>query len=193
MILGNAAILKGGRESLQTTSLLSSLISRALSTTSIPPTFIQSVSTRSEISSLLAQDRYIDLVMPRGGKELVRSIQNLTRIPVMGHADGICAVYLDESAVEGKAVRVTVESKVQFDSRLSLMGRLTTWRLVIPPRHSLCIHHSSLPFGLQSLPLSWKSTSLYDVIPPLSKPYRISLLLRPSAPLHHPPTLQPSF
>ena len=50
--------------------------------------------------------------MPRGGNELVKSIQNGTRIPVMGHADGICAVYLDESADETKAIRVAVESKV---------------------------------------------------------------------------------
>jgi hypothetical protein len=109
---GNAAILKGGKESLHTASLLSSLISQALSTTTIPPAFIQSVSSRSEISSLLAQDRYIDLVMPRGGNELVKSIQNSTRIPVMGHADGICAVFVDQSAKEETAVRVVVESKV---------------------------------------------------------------------------------
>ncbi|OCF37467.1 glutamate-5-semialdehyde dehydrogenase [Kwoniella heveanensis CBS 569] len=111
---GNAAILKGGKESIHTATLLSSLIGEALSTTSIPSTFIQSVSTRSEISSLLAQDKYIDLVMPRGGNELVRSIQNNTRIPVMGHADGICAVYVDESAKEEKAVRVVVESKIDY-------------------------------------------------------------------------------
>ena len=111
LMVGNAAILKGGKESLHTATLLSNLISEALASTSIPPTFIQSVSTRSEISSLLAQDRYIDLVMPRGGNDLVKSIQNNTRIPVMGHADGICAVYLDASADEGKAVRITVESK----------------------------------------------------------------------------------
>ena len=114
MSIGNAAILKGGKESINTASLLSSLISDALATTQIPNTFIQSVSTRNEISSLLAQDRYIDLVMPRGGNELVKSIQNGTRIPVMGHADGICAVYLDESADETKAVRVVVESKARL-------------------------------------------------------------------------------
>jgi glutamate-5-semialdehyde dehydrogenase len=124
---GNAAILKGGKESIHTATLLSSLISEALSSTSIPPTFIQSVSTRSEISSLLAQDRYIDLVMPRGGNELVRSIQNNTRIPVMGHADGICAVYLDATADEAKAVRITVESKVS--ERVRVERKLTTDRL----------------------------------------------------------------
>ncbi|EIW71445.1 hypothetical protein TREMEDRAFT_42828 [Tremella mesenterica DSM 1558] len=111
---GNAAILKGGKESLNTSTILSSLISTALSKTSIPSTFVQSVSTRSEISSLLAQDKYIDLVMPRGGNALVSSIKNSTRIPVMGHADGICAVYLDETAVEEKAIRVVVESKIDY-------------------------------------------------------------------------------
>jgi glutamate-5-semialdehyde dehydrogenase len=123
---------------------MSSLIAKALSTTSIPPTFIQSVSTRSEISSLLAQDRYIDLVMPRGGNELVTNIKNNTRIPVMGHADGICAVYLDESAVEEKAIRIAVESKVRWshgigsDSsclyRKLTTNRSTTWQLAIPQR-----------------------------------------------------------
>lgn len=109
---GNAAILKGGKESVHSTTLLSSLISKALATTSLPQEFVQSVTTRSEISGLLAQDRYIDLVMPRGGNALVESIKNQTRIPVMGHADGICAVYVDESAVEDKALAVVVESKV---------------------------------------------------------------------------------
>ncbi|GMK59194.1 hypothetical protein CspeluHIS016_0702090 [Cutaneotrichosporon spelunceum] len=111
---GNAAILKGGKESTQTATLLSRIIGEALGQTQIPSTFVQTVSTRSEIAALLAQDKYIDLVMPRGGNELVTSIKNQTRIPVMGHADGICAVYLDESADETKAVRVAVESKIDY-------------------------------------------------------------------------------
>lgn len=114
---GNAAILKGGKESLHTSTLLSALISSALTPTPIPTTFIQSVSSRADIQGLLSQDRYIDLVMPRGGNELVTSIKNSTRIPVMGHADGICAVYVDESAREGTAVRVVVESKVSSTLR----------------------------------------------------------------------------
>ncbi|CAK9785616.1 putative glutamate-5-semialdehyde dehydrogenase [Cutaneotrichosporon oleaginosum] len=111
---GNAAILKGGKESVHTATLLSSIIADALARTQIPGTFVQTVSTRSEIAALLAQDRYIDLVMPRGGNELVSSIKNQTRIPVMGHADGICAVYLDASADEAKAVRIAVESKIDY-------------------------------------------------------------------------------
>ncbi|KAL1413407.1 glutamate-5-semialdehyde dehydrogenase [Vanrija albida] len=111
---GNAAILKGGKESVNSTTVLSRIIADALAKTSIPSTFVQSVSTRSEISALLAQDKYIDLVMPRGGNELVTSIKNQTKIAVMGHADGICAVYLDKTADEGKAIRVAVESKIDY-------------------------------------------------------------------------------
>jgi glutamate-5-semialdehyde dehydrogenase len=71
------------------------------------------VHTRQEVASLLALDQYIDLVIPRGSNSLVKSIQNGTRIPVMGHADGLCSVYLDESANPEKAVRVVVDSKVR--------------------------------------------------------------------------------
>ncbi|KAH8921681.1 gamma-glutamyl phosphate reductase [Atractiella rhizophila] len=108
---GNAAILKGGKESIHTQTVVSRLIQEALSNTSIPRTYIQAVSTREEISSLLDQDEYIDLVIPRGSGELVKHIQNNTKIPVMGHADGLCHVFLDESADETKAIRVTVDSK----------------------------------------------------------------------------------
>lgn len=113
---GNAAILKGGKESANTTAVLSRLIAEALAKTKLPETFVQTVTSREEISALLAQDRYIDLVMPRGGNALVTSIQNNTRIAVMGHADGICAVYLDASADEKKAVRVSVESKTDYQA-----------------------------------------------------------------------------
>jgi glutamate-5-semialdehyde dehydrogenase len=57
-------------------------------------------------------DEYIDLVIPRGSNALVKNIQNNTRIPVMGHADGLCSIYLDESAALDKAIRVVVDSKV---------------------------------------------------------------------------------
>jgi glutamate-5-semialdehyde dehydrogenase len=103
--------LKGGKESNNTTILLSEAIQRALSNTALSETYIQTIHTRAEVSALLDLDRYIDLVIPRGSNSLVRSIQNNTRIPVMGHADGLCTVYLDESADENKAVRIVVDSK----------------------------------------------------------------------------------
>ena len=112
--IGNAAILKGGKESNRTTALLSRAIQNALSNTQLHPEYIQSIQTRDEVSSLLALDQYIDLVIPRGSNSLVRNIQNNTRIPVMGHADGLCSVYLDESADVKKAIRVVIDSKVGF-------------------------------------------------------------------------------
>jgi hypothetical protein len=111
---GNAAILKGGKESNHTTHLLAKAISQGLAQTSLPSTYIQAIQTRAEVSALLDLDRYIDLVIPRGGNSLVKAIQNSTRIPVMGHADGLCHVYLDESADRQKAVRVVVDSKVSL-------------------------------------------------------------------------------
>ena len=115
---GNAAILKGGKESNETAQLLSQAIQAALSKTSIPSTYIQAIQTRAEVSALLELDQYIDLVIPRGSNSLVRSIQNSTRIPVMGHADGLCSVFLDESADVDKAVRVVLDSKVGVSTRI---------------------------------------------------------------------------
>ncbi|KAF7327049.1 Aldedh domain-containing protein [Mycena kentingensis (nom. inval.)] len=113
---GNAAILKGGKESNATTQLLAQAIAVGLSQSSLPSTYIQTIQTRAEVSSLLSLEQYIDLVIPRGSNSLVKSIQNNTRIPVMGHADGLCSVYLDESADVDKAVRVVVDSKTDYPS-----------------------------------------------------------------------------
>ncbi|KAJ7210455.1 gamma-glutamyl phosphate reductase [Mycena pura] len=113
---GNAAILKGGKESNRTTQLLAHAIAAGLSQSSLPSTYIQTIQTRAEVSSLLALDQYIDLVIPRGSNSLVQSIQNNTKIPVMGHADGLCSVYLDESADAQKAVRVVLDSKTDYPS-----------------------------------------------------------------------------
>ena len=110
---GNAAILKGGKESAHTAAELARTIQAALARTALPGPFIQTVETRAEVAALLSQDQYIDLVIPRGSNALVREIQHSTRIPVMGHADGLCAIYLDKSADREKAKRVVVDSKVR--------------------------------------------------------------------------------
>ncbi|KAJ3893307.1 gamma-glutamyl phosphate reductase [Lentinula edodes] len=111
---GNAAILKGGKESNRTTTLLAKAISAGLLKTAIPESYIQAIQTRAEVSSLLELDQYIDLVIPRGSNSLVRNIQNNTRIPVMGHADGLCSVFVDEHADVTKAVRVVLDSKIDY-------------------------------------------------------------------------------
>lgn len=106
--------MKGGKESTNSAQVLGECIRVALSKTSLHDDFIQLVQTRAEISALLEQDKYIDLVIPRGSNALVSHIQHSTRIPVMGHADGLCTVFLDESADPIKARRVVVDSKINY-------------------------------------------------------------------------------
>ncbi|VEU19537.1 DEKNAAC100556 [Brettanomyces naardenensis] len=112
---GNAAILKGGKESLHTFKAMAEVIDHVLDTkTRVPSNAIQLISTRGEVSDLLVQDRYIDLVIPRGSNQLVRSIKDNTKIPVLGHADGICSIYVDEFADIEKAKRIIVDAKTNY-------------------------------------------------------------------------------
>ncbi|KAF8347780.1 gamma-glutamyl phosphate reductase [Amanita rubescens] len=128
---GNAAILKGGKESNRTASLLAQAIASGLAKTTLPRTYVQTVQTRAEVSALLELDRYIDLVIPRGSNSLVKHIQSNTRIPVMGHADGLCSVYLDEAADVEKAVRVAVDSKVDYPSACNAAETLIVHRSLL--------------------------------------------------------------
>lgn len=80
----------------------------------MPNDAIQLVTTRDVIPALLAQDQHIDLVIPRGSNELVRSIKSSTRIPVLGHADGLCTIYLEDDVDASLATRVIVDSKTSY-------------------------------------------------------------------------------
>ncbi|QPG76835.1 hypothetical protein FOA43_004229 [Brettanomyces nanus] len=113
---GNAAILKGGKESLNTFKAMAKVINHVLEIeTDVPKNAIQLIATRGEVSDLLNQDTYIDLVIPRGSNQLVRSIKDNTKIPVLGHANGICSIYIDEFAdIEGKAKRIIVDAKTNY-------------------------------------------------------------------------------
>ncbi|KIK61624.1 hypothetical protein GYMLUDRAFT_166219 [Collybiopsis luxurians FD-317 M1] len=134
---GNAAILKGGKESNRTTTLLAKSISEGLARTAIPELYVQSIQTRAEVSSLLELDDYIDLVIPRGSNSLVKNIQNNTRIPVMGHADGLCSVFIDQQADTTKAVRVVLDSKIDYPAACNSVENLilheSTVHTVWPP------------------------------------------------------------
>lgn len=112
---GNAAILKGGKESLNTFKAMSDVVNKILKyETDVPNNSIQLISTRGEVSDLLKQDSYIDLVIPRGSNELVKSIKENTKIPVLGHADGICSIYLDKDLDVEKAAKIVVDSKTNY-------------------------------------------------------------------------------
>ena len=112
---GNACILKGGKEALYTNSILVKIIKQAL--LKVNQSLAESIlliETREEVQNLLSYDEYIDLLIPRGSNEFVRFIQNNTRIPVMGHADGICHIYVAEDADFEEAVRIIIDAKCQY-------------------------------------------------------------------------------
>jgi glutamate-5-semialdehyde dehydrogenase len=110
---GNAVLLKGGREALHTNGALIAIIRDILARYQVTDA-VQMVSTREEVAAVLAMDDLVDLVIPRGSNEMVRQIQQSTRIPVLGHADGICHVFIDEDADVDKAVKIAVDSKAQY-------------------------------------------------------------------------------
>lgn len=111
---GNAAILKGGKESTESFRAISMVISKTLESTQVPNAAIQLVQTRDVIDQLLALDRYIDLVIPRGGNDLVTYVKSHTKIPVLGHADGLCTIYINSDANEDMAVKLVLESKCDY-------------------------------------------------------------------------------
>ena len=90
------------------------MISNALKSTKVPNSSIQLVITRENISDLLALDKYIDLVIPRGSNELVRYIKSKTSIPVLGHADGICSIYIHADADPSMATRIVADAKLNY-------------------------------------------------------------------------------
>ncbi|KAK9239419.1 Aldehyde/histidinol dehydrogenase [Lipomyces kononenkoae] len=110
----NAVILKGGKESFHSFGAISRLVREALAGTEIPPGAVQLIESRQEVSELLKQDKYIDLVVPRGSNELVRSIKDNTKIPVLGHADGLCSVYIHGDADLDMARRIVVDAKTNY-------------------------------------------------------------------------------
>jgi glutamate-5-semialdehyde dehydrogenase len=110
---GNAVLLKGGREAAHTNTAIGEIIRNVLEKYGVRDA-VQLVSTREEIAELLKMDDLINLVIPRGSNDMVRSIQQSTKIPVLGHADGICHVYVDEVADTEKAARIAVDSKAQY-------------------------------------------------------------------------------
>lgn len=111
---GNAVVLKGGSEAAGSNRALARLIADATGAAGVPDGWIQLVETRAEVAALLALDDLIDLVIPRGSNEFVRQVMDSTRIPVLGHADGICHLYLDRSADIDRAVRIAVDGKTQY-------------------------------------------------------------------------------
>ncbi len=111
---GNCAILKGGSEAAETNRALYSVISGACREAGIPGGFLTLLESRTDIDSLLKCYENIDLLIPRGSNSFVQYIMNNTKIPVMGHADGICHVYADKSLDLKKALPIILDAKTQY-------------------------------------------------------------------------------
>lgn len=111
---GNCTLLKGGREALNTNRILFDLVRTAGESVGLPQDFIVLLESREDIKEMLTCHHSIDLIIPRGSNEFVRYIQDNSKIPVMGHSDGICHVYIDKDASLNKAVEVTIDSKIQY-------------------------------------------------------------------------------
>ena len=121
----NAVILKGGKESINTNKKILSVINSALSEVEgFPENVIQQIFTHEDVAEMLKCDKYINLIIPRGGNKLVRFIKDNTRIPVLGHADGICHIFVDKSADIDMAIKVVTDAKTQYPSACNAVETL---------------------------------------------------------------------
>ena len=111
---GNAVILKGGKEAENSNRALFDCIRMAAEGEGLPSNAITLLETREDVDQLLNADKQIDLIIPRGSNALVKYIQEHTKIPVLGHAEGICHLYVDEVAYLNKALRLLIDSKAQY-------------------------------------------------------------------------------
>lgn len=121
----NAVILKGGKESKHTNEKIMEVINSAFSEVAeFPKNVVQQVFTREDVAEMLKCDNYINLIIPRGGNNLVRFIKENTKIPVLGHASGICHIFIDESADIDMASRVVIDAKTQYPSACNAVETL---------------------------------------------------------------------
>jgi len=125
---GNGAILKGGREAVRSCRAIVSAVRNGLAGTAVRPEVIQLLTTREETLALLDLDEYVDLVIPRGANSFVRFVQDNTRIPVLGHAAGMCHLYVDAAADMAKAVPIAVDAKIQYPAACNAIETLLVHR-----------------------------------------------------------------
>ena len=125
----NAVILKGGKEAVNTNKAIFNIINSTLeNTSSFPKNVISQVFTRDDVNYMLKMDKYINLIIPRGGNNLVQFIKENTKIPVLGHADGICHIFADKTADLEKAKKIIIDAKTQYPSACNSVETLLIHR-----------------------------------------------------------------
>ena len=172
---GNALILKGGSEARLSNRALFETIQKGLEKSRLGSGFIMLLESREDVSAMLSLSGKIDLLIPRGSNEFVKYIMHNTDIPVLGHADGICSVYIDESADIELAVKVAVDSKIQYPAACNaaetfLVNRKVASRFL--PRfaeelekNNVIVHadREAIPYFKDAIPATaddWKSEYL---------------------------------
>lgn len=121
---GNAVLLKGGKEAERSNRALFEVIHGAAVGSGVPAAAITLLESREDVAALLGAPEYVDLIVPRGSNSLVRHIQTHTSIPVLGHSEGICHVYVDRAADLDMALAIAVDAKVQYPSACNAMETL---------------------------------------------------------------------
>ena len=132
LLSGNGLILKGGKEASNTNKILVDIIKRATSSFSFGSSWILGIESREDVQVLLKAEKYVDLLIPRGSNKFVRYCMDNTRIPVMGHSDGICHTFVDKSAVFDKAVKVCVDAKVQYSAACNATETFLVHKEILP-------------------------------------------------------------
>ncbi len=128
---GNGVILKCGQEAVRSCEAIVRAIHRGLAQTGVNGA-VQLLTTREETLALLQLDQYVDLIIPRGSNSFVRFVQDNTRIPVLGHAEGICHLYVDKVADITKAVGIAVDAKTQYPAACNAIETLLVHTSIAP-------------------------------------------------------------
>ena len=131
---GNAVLLRGGSEALESNTLLAQILSKAVEKAGLPSEAIQAVETadRAGVMAMLTLDRYLDLIIPRGGEEFVRLVAERATVPVLKHDKGLCHLYVDEGADLDMAVAVAVNAKAQRGSVCNSLETLLVHAAIAP-------------------------------------------------------------
>lgn len=129
---GNGVLLKGGSEARETNRILAEVITAATEKTGLPANWLALLETRADVNEMLKMDECIDLIIPRGSNDFVRYIMNHSRIPVLGHADGICHLYVAEDADLDMAVKLAVDSKTQYVAVCNALETLLVHEKIAP-------------------------------------------------------------
>lgn len=127
---GNCAILKGGKETTFTNRILFRYIHESVVEAGLPKNCLLQAEQHNEIDELLSCHDSVDLLIPRGSNAFVQYIMNNTKIPVMGHADGICHIYVDAEADQDKAIPIIVDAKTQYTAACNAVETLLVNRTI---------------------------------------------------------------